>query len=60
MTQYERKHNKYDMEKVIHEFIRDLPEARKIENLFHKGYITAEEALRELADEIERERKHES
>lgn len=37
--------NKYRMEKMLHEIIRDLPEAAKVDRCLDRGYITIEDAL---------------
>jgi len=42
--------NKFDIEKVLHEIIRDLPAAEKASRLFDNGYITFDDALRTIAD----------
>lgn len=49
---------KYQIEKVLHEVIRDMPEARKIESMLERGIITPLSALKEIVQvwdsEIER------
>ena len=47
--------NKYRLEKVLHELIRDLPTLRVLNNIFEKGYITADEAFRQAAEIIQEE-----
>lgn len=39
---------KYQIEKVLHEVIRDMPETAKIENMLERGVITPLEALKEI------------
>lgn len=39
---------KYQIEKVFHEIMRDIPEAAKCEELWKKGFIT----LNEMIDQI--------
>lgn len=48
---------KYRSEKVLHEVIRDLPEAQHIDRMLVRGCITVEEALRGIADAIAEERR---
>lgn len=48
---------KYRSEKMLHEVIRDLPEAQHIDRMLVRGYITVEEALRGIADAIAAERR---
>ena len=40
---------KFELEKVLHEFIRDLPELQKLEVTFSRGYLTGSEAIHEAA-----------
>lgn len=40
---------KFEIEKVLHELIRDLPEAQKAEMYFNRGLITVDETLRLIA-----------
>lgn len=47
---------KYNLEKMLHEVIRDLPETAKIERLFTAGYITAAEALEAIARAMKEEK----
>lgn len=51
-----RNEKKYRIEKVLHEILRDLPEARKISDAFENGTITDAEALGIIARIIERVR----
>lgn len=39
----------FELEKVLHEFIRDLPELQKLEITFSRGYLTGSEAIHEAA-----------
>lgn len=48
---------KYSIEKVLHEIIRDLPEAAKAERQFERGYILPEDALTAIAQAIKEERE---
>lgn len=41
---------KFEIEKVLHELIRDLPDAQKAEKYFHRGLITVDETLRMIAN----------
>ena len=45
----QKNENKYRIEKVLHELIRDLPEVRKVSDRFDHGMLTAEDALEEIA-----------
>lgn len=49
--------NKYRMEKMLHEIIRDLPEAAKVESCLDRGYITIEDALTVVARIIRAEKE---
>ena len=40
---------KFEIEKVLHEIIRDFPKAQEIERKYTQGYITADSALTEIA-----------
>lgn len=50
---------KYNLEKVLHEIIRDIPGAAKVEQKFNRGFMTFDDALKEIAslyrDEKEKE-----
>lgn len=48
---------KYKIEKVLHEIIRDLPDAMDAERLFNRGYILPEEALEKIALAMKEERE---
>lgn len=50
------KENKYRLEKVLHELIRDLPEVRKINDSFEKGYICIDECFSLIDKAINAER----
>lgn len=39
----------YEIEKVLHEIIRDLPDARKAADGFKRGLYTFDDALRAIA-----------
>ena len=52
----DRKMNKYRIEKVLHELIRDLPEVRKISCNYENGFLTLEDALEEIAEAVRKER----
>lgn len=41
--------NKYRIEKVLHEIIRDLPEANTVSREYDRGMITLEYALMDIA-----------
>ena len=45
----DRNQNKYRIEKILHEWIRDLPEVRKIAMMYEHGFFTPEAALEEIA-----------
>ena len=40
---------KFKLEKVLHEIIRDLPEVKKINERYEKGFYTLDNALEEIA-----------
>ena len=40
---------KYEIEKVLHEIIRDLPEAATTAKAYKRGVITFDEALYDIA-----------
>lgn len=44
--------NKYRIEKVLHEWIRDLPEVRKVERNYERGLLRPEDALEEIVYQI--------
>ena len=48
---------KFTTEKRLHEVIRDLPEAAKIDRMLERGYLTLEDALLSIATEIKKERE---
>lgn len=48
---------KFSTEKVLHEIIRDLPDAARAELNYNKGLITFDEALRQIADAYRKERE---
>lgn len=45
----QKNENKYRIEKVLHELIRDLPEVRRTSERFDHGMLTVEDALEEIA-----------
>ena len=49
---------KFRIEKILHEVIRDLPEAATINSRLDRGYITTAEALEELARIIRKEKQN--
>ena len=49
--------NKFRLEKVLHEVIRDLPKAKRIEDCFDMGVLTFEEALIMIADSVRYEKE---
>lgn len=48
----DRNLNKYRIEKVLHELIRDLPEVRKSAWNYEHGFLTFEDALEEIAKAV--------
>lgn len=48
---------KFELEKVLHEIIRDLPEAAKIERRYKNGFCTSFDAFQEIADAIRAEKE---
>ena len=40
---------KYTMEKVLHEIIRDVPQARRLDAMYRQGMISMTEAFKLLA-----------
>lgn len=48
----DKKENKYWIEKVLHEWIRDLPEVRKVAAMYEKGHLTPEDALAEIVYQV--------
>ena len=46
---------KYEIEKVLHEIIRDLPEAATTAKAYKRGVITFDEALLSIAITYRRE-----
>lgn len=53
----DRNLNKYRIEKVLHEWIRDLPEVRNTVKAYERGTLTFSDALREIAEIVDRERE---
>lgn len=51
---------KYRIEKILHEAIRDLPDASKANRAYERGYITLEDALKEIASTIKQERENQT
>lgn len=50
---------KYEIEKVLHEIIRDLPAAQKAEKMFAMGYLTADDTLDMIAKAFRTEKENE-
>ena len=50
------KQNKYRLEKVLHELIRDLPEVATINTKFEKGFICIDECFYLIDRAINKER----
>ena len=48
---------KYLIEKIVHELIRDIPEARRISQQYENGLVSTEVCLRELAAILEAVRR---
>lgn len=48
---------KYEIEKVIHRIIRDIPEAAKANRAYERGLCPTEELLTIIAEEIRKERE---
>ena len=46
---------KYEIEKRLHEIIRDLPDCQRIENHLKRGRITTAEALEAVAQIVREE-----
>ena len=45
------------IESVLHEYLRDLPEAKLIADLYERGLLTFEDAMDEIIRIIRMERK---
>ena len=59
LRQILRKENdmtKFSIEKTLHEIIRDLPSAERVERGYHIGILTFDEALMMIADAYRKER----
>lgn len=54
-----RNEKKYQIEKVLHELIRDLPEVRKISQNYERGLLPDYDVLAEIASFLKRERRGE-
>lgn len=52
--------NKFELEKKLHEIIRDLPAGHRINHNFERGIITLDEALKLLATVYRNEREKEA
>jgi hypothetical protein len=52
-----RNEKKYQIEKVLHELIRDLPQVRKISQSYERGLLPDYEALAEIAEVLKQERR---
>ena len=52
--------NKFEIEKKLHEIIRDLPAGHRINHNFERGIITLDEALKLLATVYRNEREREA
>lgn len=48
----DKKKNKYRIEKVLHEWIKDIPEVKKVAIMYENGFCTPEDALEEIAYQI--------
>lgn len=48
---------KFELEKVLHEIIRDLPEAAKVNESFRRGFSTNMNAFQRIADIIREEQE---
>lgn len=46
------------IESVLHEYLRDLPEAKLIADLYEKGVITFEDAMTEIIRVIRKENRN--
>lgn len=51
-----RNKKKYQIEKVLHELIRDLPDIRKISQSYERGLLPDYDALAEIAEVLKHER----
>ena len=49
---------KYQIEKILHELIRDLPDARKAANNYRRGLLTLDECLNAIAAVYRAEREN--
>ena len=47
---------KFQIEKFLHEIIRDLPDAYRINRNYERGFITADECLEEIIDAYRNEK----
>ena len=56
-----RNENKYQIEKVLHELIRDNPDIRKMAEAYNRGLLDTDEALGHISCliKIEKSRKRE-
>lgn len=52
-----RNEKKYQIEKVLHELIRDLPEVKRINHLYERGLLPDYDALAEIASVLKHERR---
>lgn len=46
------------IEKVLHEYLRDLPEAKVVSDLYERGVITFEDAMTEIIQIIRKENRN--
>ena len=46
-----------NIEKTLHEIIRDLPEAKQVSDMYARGLLTPEDTLTEIANVIKTERR---
>lgn len=46
------------IESVLHEYLRDLPEAKMIADLYERGVITFEDAMTEIIQIIRKENRN--
>lgn len=46
------------IEKVLHEYLRDLPEAKLVADLYERGVITFDDAMTEIIRVIRKENRN--
>lgn len=47
-----RNQNKYRIEKILHEWIKDIPEVKKVAMIYENGFCTPEDALAEIVYQV--------